>query len=243
MGQNPIDYLKQVYKDLTDNYDAGRRQDVRWDRPLPPYMQDMGPDLPAVTKPPMYRPQSEVRGGPEFANTVEKLFNDVPDMRGRAPVITNGPNEARFRVMANSGFKPWSYGDTSIMGETTLMGPQYNHVTVSPKMSQDMNRETLAHEMGHVAGVDHGSAIDALEKLSMGGDYRLMEPGLTSYDPQAQWDKLPNIKEGPKRSMPEPLPVAPFQGTHDPSFFDLLERIRQRTGTFPPNAGMPDRMK
>lgn len=215
---DPIHFLRQLYKNETDKDDARSRQNHAWGEPLPPHMVDMGPDLPAVARAPMYRPQTEVLGGQEFAQGVEKFFNQVPEMRGRSAKVQHGPNEPVFRLLEKSGFGPNDYAETNLNGVTTMDAKR--PVSLNPRLRPGGNNDlgqslegTLAHEMGHVAGAAHGPAIDAMSELARGGDSRFVEP--IEHD-------LPAIARLIRGPQPEPLHPEAISSTHDPKFYDLI---------------------
>ena len=143
MGQNPLDVLRGLYKDIVDQDDAVSRLKARsfsiasgdytYDKPenLPPHMAYMGPDLPPVSLPPMSRPQTQVVGGTHFARDVDRLLTDIPEMRGRSPEIRNSPTDAVFATLRQSKFGDNDYAKTNLQGSTDLVG---NRVTINPNL-------------------------------------------------------------------------------------------------------------
>jgi len=235
---NPIDFLRQIYKDASDKEDAfSRRMHDSWGEryPLPKHMIDMGDDLPAVAAPPGRRPPTEVVGSPEFARGVESLFNQVPELRGRSPKISHGPNESAFRSLQRSGLKDYGYGSSSLGGQTTIRGKDAGDVTINPSLEpvrsgRGIFESTLGHEMGHVVGLEHGRSIDAIEQSIEGQDPRLTELPMTKVPLGygGDYDYLPAIKDPPKKDMPKPLENEALSPNHDPRFYGLILSTMQR---------------
>lgn len=196
MGQNPIDFLRSAYKDLTDKADADDRWRAQtrsigseyptYDDPskLPPHMVYMGSELPPVSRAPMYRPQTEVLGGTDFAKDVDRVLSDVPEMRGRTTQIRNNPTDSVFGMLRRSGFRDDEYGETNLFGSTNIKDKR---VTINPTLhgqrffndpelgetrawyGKESGKPpgtfegTLAHEMSHVSDAPHGPVLDEIE--------------------------------------------------------------------------------
>jgi hypothetical protein len=173
MPQNPLDMLRDLYKSYAEKADATSRQlaqnyhgEYVYPERLPPHMQDMGKDLPPIVKPPMYRPQSEVLGGQEFANGVENFLTQIPEMRGRSPRIQHGPNDAVFGLLDRSDMPAHGMQGSNLNG---LMTIRDKSISLNPRLEpggfgDGYNlEETLGHELGHTVNVSHGPEMDDLE--------------------------------------------------------------------------------
>lgn len=180
---DPIQALRDLYKTFADKADMKSRNDARhWDgtykfpERLPQHMVYMGEDLPPVSRAPMYRPQSEVIGGQEFANGVDQFLTAIPELRGRAPKIQHGPNEDAVQLLDQSGYSPGGYGFTNLLGTTNRRSRE---VSINPRLTPEIRQgtaavpaendfyPTLGHELGHVVGASHGDfEIKDMERLS-----------------------------------------------------------------------------
>lgn len=185
MPQNPLDMLRDLYKTYADQHDAADRQKAQhWDgrytfpENLPPHMVYMGEELPPVSRAPQFRPETEVRGTPEFARGIDRMFKGVPEMKGRASVIQDMPTEGALALMARSGFRPHEFGDTNLLGITNLHNRQ---VGINPTLDPDAlsttadsdtheTKEefypTVTHELSHLVGVGHDEQMRGVEKAA-----------------------------------------------------------------------------
>lgn len=219
MEQDPIQLLRQMYQAATNTADAHSRSR----RPLPAHMVDVGEDLPPVARAPMYRPQTEVVGSPDVARSVDRLFTQVPDMRGRATKIIHGPNETVFNQLRYSGFGDNDYAQTNLNGNFTFTGPNKGEVTINPRLIPGEENEfggfasTLAHEMGHAAGLPEDSRVQFMASTQRPGtDARILE--LVMND-------LP-APTAPKRGLPEPLGTEAVNS--DPQHLETIFKLLQR---------------
>lgn len=151
---DPLQLLRDLYKTYADRSDTEiHRFNHRRGAPLPRHMVEVGDDLPPVVRAPMYRPQTQVLGGPEFANQVEDFFNKFPDMRGRAPKIQHGPSSDVFKILRASGFGDNDYSKVNLLGTTNS---RTKNVTINPRLNPQTSFDfpsVLAHEMGHVVNI------------------------------------------------------------------------------------------
>lgn len=130
------------------------------------------PDAPKmrVMKPPMSRTPTEVRGGRDFARSVERLLTDVPELRGRAPVIQHGPTDAASEYLKMGGFRPDEYMRTNLLG---IFDHRNKNISVNPRLIPSHDKlgnhpgftSTVGHELGHSMDVKHGPVMDQLSKL------------------------------------------------------------------------------
>lgn len=176
---NPLDLLRDMFQNRAQEADTQSRQKAQhWDgsfkfpKNLPPHMVYMGEDLPPVSRAPMFRPQTEVVGGPEFARTVDTLLTQVPEMRGRSPQIVHGPTDSVFDLLRHSGFDDNDYPRTSLNG---LMEIGSKRISLNPRLKpmgdqKAFNLEgTLAHELGHTVGAEHGIEMDDIKGSTIDG--------------------------------------------------------------------------
>lgn len=118
-----------------------------------------------VMRPPMFRTPTQVLGGSEFANDVERLLTDVPELRGRVKTIQHGPTSAALGNLAESKFGPQDFGRTNLMG---IYDPHQNDVGINPSLNsslEPLNTTTIGHEIGHSMGLYDNEKMDAFEKL------------------------------------------------------------------------------
>lgn len=239
---NTIALLQELFKRATDNEDKWARKSANTgifgdnyeeDR-LPPHMAYNGPDLPPVSRAPMFRPQTEVRGGQNFANYVEDFFNKVPEMRGRAKMIQHGPTLGSINELGESGLNPLDFNDTNLNG---IYSRSRNEIGINPALVDNgwefsdgsgdryfSLPRTIAHEMGHAGGMGHGPMMKLVEAIAEGGDPRLKQPALHALD--TPWDTLPTIAAGPaKTAAPEPLDPSAM-----PADMERLQNLQMQLG-------------
>jgi|SRR5580765_1095956 len=139
-------------------------------RLITPYpKEDLGGDLPPVAHPPPFRPPTTVIGSPELAQEVERLFRFMPELRGRADQVVQGPTLDSMEQAMAQGKDPTQGYPAGIGGITrhNLHGTDAE-VSIDPSFHGDQLRNTLAHEIAHTAGVGDDWAYpigDAWEQL------------------------------------------------------------------------------
>ena len=250
MPNTPLEMLlAQFYKHATDKQDAQFRQhanegifgDHYNEEKLPPHMVFNGPNLPPVSRAPMFRPQTDVRGGPEFANTVEDIFDAAPDMRGRSPNIQHGPTNAAIRSLQRSDIDPSRFANSSLLGVTDLQAGNHHEIGISPGLGGSIDKwmganslpSTIAHELGHVAGYGHGDTMDGIQETVNPLNTktaRQLEP-LTKILPSVDYEgptPLPIVAgdDPRKQIMPESLDAVP--PSSDPYHLNILDNLRKR---------------
>lgn len=157
--------------------DGGYNHGAEWSKVKDPLDALGSPDLPAVAKPPMFRADTPVIGSREFQSAVEKILHIAPEMRGRAPVIRQGP-DASVMTMFDRDIPTATHDSTyGYDGHQNILGTTDNAtkaVTVNPSLEsgqptyyRDATAEPIiAHELGHVAGYHHGPKIELMERLA-----------------------------------------------------------------------------
>jgi hypothetical protein len=139
-------------------------------RLIAPYpKEDLGGDLPPVAHPPQFRPSTTVVGSPELAQEVERLLRFMPELRGRADRVTQGPTRGSIEEAIDRGKDP-TQGYPAGLGGITIHQPHGTgaDVSIDPSFHGDQLRNTLAHEIAHTAGVGEDWAYpigDAWEQL------------------------------------------------------------------------------
>lgn len=102
----------------------------------------------------------------------------VPNLRGRSPSIQYGPSAGTTSELLKAGFGPQDYGIVNKLGSTNLATKK---IDLNPSISggprqggfRDMdgptirgyNDSTVAHELGHAVGIDHGRGMNNVEGL------------------------------------------------------------------------------
>lgn len=161
-----IDIVRALYRDVA------RRDDQS--RPIiPAWLIDPGRHLPRVPRPPIFRPDTEIRStDPHVLHAVESFFQMAPEMRGRAPYLQHGPDAttAMYFMSRPEGLGPEDYAASELLGLTNI---PTRTMTVNPRVapgrataSDPTFEEVLAHEMGHVAGLPESWA-SALATLAI----------------------------------------------------------------------------
>ena len=127
--------------------------------------------LPDVPPPPIFRPATEVIGGPRLQQAVESLLQAAPELRGRINKVQAAPTSGAIDLATASALKPHELPDTNLAGQWS---PRSKTIYINPRSTGDMwsgglerdpVESTLAHEFGHARGYTHGKHIDELEKL------------------------------------------------------------------------------
>lgn len=215
MGQNKLDHpsiraLQEAYKEPEEAPGWWENRTRRSEDQLldPLSIVDLGPDLPRVPHPGLFRPHTEVRGDSDFAQTVDSLFRAVPDLQGRVKTIQRGPTQAAVEALAASGFGPELFGGSNLLG---IYDPTRSEIGITPSGDYEDSMGhfgTVGHELGHAIDIGHGPAMDDLET--------------------ALQNAYPNIP-------PKPLPPLPQQRSNDPT--GLLNSLSSAFGRRPPTGG------
>lgn len=129
---------------------------------------DIDPNSGVPPTAPAFRPYPDVRGDTAFANIVDELLKRVPELRGRASVITHGPDQGTILAMIAAGLPPDEFERTNLLGLTNKLGG--DRIAINPRQSGEFATSTLAHEFAHSRGYreDDARSLAAHVKKALG---------------------------------------------------------------------------
>jgi hypothetical protein len=174
--------------------DTGKLRDLYRAAGRDPYPGDQfyfGDTLPTLPqRPTMFQPDPLVIGSPDYARRAKELYDLDPRTKSNIGIISTAPtsksmwktakdqttydpvNPADFIGIVDKVSKP---GDTGLR-QNIYSVPEYEH-------GREVAMRTLAHEIGHTAGIKHGqnmtnventveSSYGTLPKLNLAEDLR-----------------------------------------------------------------------
>ena len=129
-----------------------------------------GEGLPPVPRAPIMLPEPYT-SNPELGRTLDELLRVQPMLKHRLKSVIQGPSANAVRALNQSGMEAEDYGYSSLGGIVDKIGG--SEVSVRPRMTGGALKQSLTHELAHIAGRKHGSgpekAEDIIYDLEKGG--------------------------------------------------------------------------
>jgi hypothetical protein len=124
-------------------------------------------NLPPVPRPALFRADTPVIGSPDFAKTVKKVFDLVPERVGRQKNIRQGPNKGVMERIEKglphlTRNTDYGFSDTNLDG---LYDRRTKDIAINPTLKGRDLMITLAHEIAHSAGYNEGASMRKIEEL------------------------------------------------------------------------------
>lgn len=130
-----------------------------------PYVQP-NPNAPPIEIPPLFRKPTKIIGtGPSEARTIEKMFDFLPQLRGRIPSITSGYGPMYINKLSEQATgdnyidRSWANDFLNRIRPLTIMGLTGKNKNIELNTTTPDFEDTLFHEMVHAAQPKHENAL------------------------------------------------------------------------------------
>ena len=143
-----------------------------WDRD--PLNAHDSTDLPSIPHPPMFRGDIP-SNNPEVGRAIFVLSQIAPEIKGRVKQVWTSPTSDAMNTAYRSSYPVEALEHSNLLGVTrgVMNHPKPDHdIWVNPILMQPQHAKgpytmegTLAHEVGHRMGYEHGDDLDMIETL------------------------------------------------------------------------------
>ena len=124
------------------------------------------PDWWTPQSPGIFQPDVPITGDPHMAAQITRVLDLSPSVKASVKSITSGPTRQEMIDLENSGFAPWEYGKTDLLGQTRLLpGNAADVISLNPGRTPEQQTGTAMHELTHVAGAMDETVPAAIKLL------------------------------------------------------------------------------